>query len=73
MLKEQLTKLLKVKSIITILITLVFSYLSIIGVIDEENFMSIFKLIIVFYFGSQVGKHEAQDQIQNKEKGEVNG
>ena len=72
MLKEQFAKLLKVKSIITILITLVFSYLSIIGVINEENFMSIFKLIIVFYFGSQVGKREAQEQIQDKEKSEAN-
>lgn len=69
MLKEQLAKLLKVKSIITILITLVFSYLSIIGVINEENFMSIFKLIIIFYFGTQVGKQEKENELKEADNG----
>lgn len=60
MLKNNLAKLLKVKSIVTLLITFCFCYLSVSKTIDVGNFMEIFKLIIVFYFGSQVGKHEAE-------------
>ena len=45
--------LLTLKSIITIMVTLVFCYLSIIGVIDAEKFMTIFGVIIAFYFGTQ--------------------
>lgn len=45
--------LLTLKSIITIMVTSVFCYLSIIGVIDSEKFMTIFGVIIAFYFGTQ--------------------
>lgn len=51
--KERLSKLLTVKSIVTILLTLVFCYLSIIQVISPELFMTVFTVIISFYFGTQ--------------------
>ena len=54
--KERIAKLLSVKSIVTILITFVFCYLSIIGNISEQLFLQIFTVIIAFYFGSQVEK-----------------
>lgn len=63
---KKLANLCDVKSIITLVLTGIFSYLSVIGVIDAENFMSIFRLLIVFYFGTQVGKREAKEQ-SNKE------
>lgn len=56
--KERLNKLLTVKSIVTILLTLVFCYLSIIQVISAELFMTVFTVIIAFYFGTQ---HEKQN------------
>jgi len=54
--KEALVKLLKVKSLITLVLTAVFAYLAIIGVISGEQFLTIFTVIISFYFGTQVQK-----------------
>lgn len=54
--KEKLTNLFTVKSIVTILVTLVFSYLSIIGEISAELFMTVFTVIVSFYFGTQFEK-----------------
>lgn len=51
--KERFTKLLTVKSIVTILLTLVFCYLSIEKVISPELFMTVFTVVISFYFGTQ--------------------
>lgn len=54
--KERMTKLLTVKSIVTILLTLVFCYLSIAGYILADQFMTVFTVVIAFYFGTQVEK-----------------
>jgi len=71
--KEQImtiiSNLLKVKSIVTITLTGVFSYLAIKGVISGEQFLTIFSVIIAFYFGTQYQKGidtttEAKDEIQ---------
>lgn len=56
--KEKLAKLVNVKSIITLIICGVFAYLSIIGQILPDQFLTIFTVIISFYFGSQYGKKE---------------
>lgn len=55
--KEQLLKLLKVKSLVTLLLTLVFAYLSVVGKIGEQLFMTVFSVIIAFYFGTQAEKN----------------
>lgn len=54
--KERLAKLINVKSIVTLVLTAVFAVLAATQAISENNFMEIFKLIIIFYFGTQVGK-----------------
>lgn len=56
--KERIAKLIDVKSIITLIITGVFAYLSIIGQITGEQFLTIFAVIISFYFGTQVNKNK---------------
>lgn len=56
--KEALIKLLKVKSIITIVLTAVFAYLAIIGQIAPEKFFEMFLLIVSFYFGVQSAKKD---------------
>jgi 5-bromo-4-chloroindolyl phosphate hydrolysis protein len=56
MLKERLANLLKVKTIITIMLSIVFCYLAVVGVIAAELFMSVFTVIIAFYFGTQAQK-----------------
>lgn len=53
--KEKIAKLIDVKSIVTLLLTLVFSYLEISGKVSQE-FMTIFTVIISFYFGTQFQK-----------------
>lgn len=54
--KERLQRLLTIKSIVTIITTIVFSYLAITGKIAPDQFMLIFTTIIAFYFGTQVEK-----------------
>lgn len=51
--KEKLLKLLTVKSIVTIILTVVFAFLSITGRITPSDFVQIFLIIIGFYFGTQ--------------------
>lgn len=51
--KEKLSKLLTIKSIVTILLTLVFCYLSVVGHILADQFMTVFAVVIAFYFGTQ--------------------
>lgn len=51
--KERLFRLLCVKSIVTILLTAVFAALALLGRIETEQFMTVFTVIIAFYFGTQ--------------------
>ena len=53
---ERLARLLTVKSIVTILPTGVFSVLALRGTIESGQFLTVFTVIISFYFGSQVEK-----------------
>lgn len=53
---QRVTKLLSIKSIVTIALTYVFCYLSIIKVIPAEIFMTVFTVVISFYFGTQATK-----------------
>jgi hypothetical protein len=54
--KERISKLLTIKSIVTILLTIVFCYLSIVKSISAELFMTIFTVVIAFYYGTQAKK-----------------
>lgn len=53
--KEQLKKLIDVKSIVTLSLTLVYCILSVRGNLSQE-FINIYLMIISFYFGTQVQK-----------------
>ena len=55
---NKLAKLINVKSIVTLVLTGVFSYLAITGKI-ADNFTDMFQIIMIFYFGTQSGKAEA--------------
>ena len=59
--KEKLAKLINVKSIMTLLMTIVFCYLAIVGVITAELFLPIFTTIVAFYFGTQYQKQEKKE------------
>lgn len=53
---ERLVKLIDVKSIMTLTLTFAFTYLVCCGVIDGDKFMTIFTMIVGFYFGTQANK-----------------
>ena len=53
---KKLAKLIDVKSIVTFVLTGVFAYLSVIGVISGEQFLTVFTMVISFYFGTQKAK-----------------
>lgn len=54
--KERFSKLLTVKSIVTIVLTAVFAALALLGRIDTDQFMTVFTVVIAFYFGTQAEK-----------------
>ena len=49
-------RIISVKSIVTILLTAVYCYLAVTGVITAELYMAIFTVVIGFYFGTQYEK-----------------
>ncbi len=53
--KKRLGNLLSVKSLVTLALTLVFAYMAIVGKISQD-FMTIYAVIIAFYFGTQSQK-----------------
>lgn len=58
--KRRLATLVSVKSIVTLVLTAVFAYLAITNRINQD-FMTIYAVIIAFYFGTQSQK--VQDVI----------
>lgn len=54
----RLYKLLSVKSIMSILMTIVFCYLAVTGQVSSEQFGTIFMGVVAFYFGTKNGKSE---------------
>jgi len=53
---QKLSKLIDVKSIVTILMTAVFCILAVVGKVSAEQFVTIFTTVIAFYFGTQNAK-----------------
>lgn len=68
---KKLAKLIDVKSIVTLVLTGVFSYLSIVGVIGAEQFLSIFTVIISFYFGTQYGKRLSEEKEEKDDESKI--
>ena len=60
---KRLANLMSVKSIVTLVLTGVFAYMAVTGNISQD-FMTIYAVIIAFYFGTQSQK--AQDAIDGK-------
>lgn len=60
---EALAALIKVKSIVTITLTVGFVYLAVTGAVTGEQFLMIFTTVIAFYFGTQTGKKEPEENI----------
>ena len=59
---KRIAKLIDVKSIVTLFLTGVFCYLSIVGIISPELFMTVFTVVIAFYFGTQATKKQTNTE-----------
>ncbi len=60
--KVTIQNLLTVKSVVTLLLTIVFAYLAVVGRISGEQFLTIFSVVIAFYFGTQYQKNGGGDE-----------
>ena len=58
---KRITNLLKIKSLVTLALTAAFVYLCIIGQISADQFLTIFTVVIAFYFGTQSARKEDAD------------
>ncbi len=65
--KDKLAKLINVKSIITLILCAVFAYLSALGHITAEQFLTIFTVVISFYFGTQTQKNADVDKADKQD------
>ena len=65
---KRLANLMSVKSLVTLVLTAVFAYMAVTGNISQD-FMTIYAVIIAFYFGTQSQK--TQDVIDSKGDGDV--
>lgn len=60
---ETVTELVDVKSIVTLVLTLTFVALAIMGVISGDRFFEIYIMIISFYFGTQYQKNNSGSEV----------
>ena len=60
--KTKLAKLVDVKSIVTLVFTLTFTYLSVTEKVSASQFVEIYLMIIGFYFGTQAKKGDKANE-----------
>ena len=66
--KNKLIKLLDVKSIVTILLTGVFCILSVEEIVNAEQFITVFTVVISFYFGTQSARsHNSKEEKEHND------
>ncbi|MBR3640626.1 MAG: hypothetical protein IKN53_01175 [Oscillibacter sp.] len=51
--REKLAKLIDVKSLVTLAMAGVFSFLAVRGTLTGQEFLTVFTVVISFYFGTQ--------------------
>ena len=54
--KDKLKALLSIKSLVTLLTTVIFAGLALMGKLSAREFLTIYTVIISFYFGTQFEK-----------------
>ena len=60
LLKKRAANLMAVKSIVTIVLTGVFAYLSVTGHVTTDQFLTVFTVVIAFYFGTQAERRHGE-------------
>lgn len=64
--KNKLAKLINVKSIVTLVLVFVFSYLSVTGKVSPADFQTVFLMIITFYFTRRTDNNENEMPIDKE-------
>lgn len=54
---KRLANLLSIKSLVTLVLTAVFAYLTCSGGVTTDQFLTVFTVVIAFYFGTQAEKN----------------
>ena len=67
-LKENLAKLVKVKTFVTLTVIAVFAVLALRGDIAAENVMTVVSMVIAFYFGTQAEKKATTTPTEEEKK-----
>lgn len=65
--KRRAANLLSVKSLVTLVLTGVFAALALRGVVSGQDFLTIFLIVVSFYFGTQSQK--LQDTLDSGDDG----
>ena len=60
--KEKIAKLIDVKSIMTLILTVGFLVLTCLGEISGEQFLMIYTTVVAFYFGTQSEKNRQKQK-----------
>lgn len=61
---DKLAKLIDVKSLVTLLLAGVFAYLSVRGTLTGQEFLTVFTVVISFYFGTQAQRAADRGESQ---------
>ena len=56
LLKKRAANLLCVKSIVTLVLTFVFAYMTVMGRVSADQFLTVFSVVVSFFFGVQMEK-----------------
>ena len=59
---KRLSNLLTIKSLVTLTLTGVFSYLTCSGHVSADQFLTVFTVVVAFYFGTQAEKNTTKQQ-----------
>lgn len=57
---RRLSKLVDVKSLVTLFLTFIFGVLALKGSVTADQFLTVFTTIIAFYFGTQYQKNKEE-------------
>ena len=60
---KKLSKLIDVKSLVTLALTAVFCVLALNGRLSAEQFLTVFTVVISFYFGTQYEKKRGDTDV----------
>lgn len=58
---NNIAKLIDVKSLVTLILTAVFAVLSLKGIVTAEQFLTVFTVVVSFYFGTQYEKNKKEE------------